>query len=257
MASGVEDALRQELELLSPPDDGSGVAWPEICRRASTSTRPMATVQQQPPRRRRGLAVFAIAVIVAAAVAVPSLALSSDLRDLLGLSDAHHEPLFAQARLLVEAPADRGEVARLYEAPSSLGGICWFVDRTPAGSPVRSSDNDGGGMCQIGQAAQPPASDAPMTWNIGRQPKTPNNARGWRAPILDGWVNPDLGATRIALEWTGGSIELPFANSHFLYVSESLYDPPASNFPYELVAYDSSGAAVGRPRILKTALRAP
>jgi hypothetical protein len=199
--------------------------------------------------------VFALVVIGAAAVAVPSLALSSDLRDLLWLSDVHPKPVFAQARLLVEAPADRGEVARLYEAPSSIGGTCRFVDRAPAGSPVRTSDDDGGGMCQIGQPAQPPASDAPMSWSIGMQPKTPDNVRGWRAPMLDGWVNPDLGATRIALEWTGGSVELPFANDHFLFVSESLYEPPESNFPYELVAYDASGAEVGRTRIFKTALR--
>jgi len=42
---------------------------------------------------------------------------------------------------------------------------------------------------------------------------------------------PELGATRVALEWTGGSVELPVANDHFLFVSESLYDPPDSNVP--------------------------
>jgi hypothetical protein len=255
VAFGVEDLIRQELDLLSPPDDGAGVSWSEICRRAGTSIR-AASVQQQSSRRTRRLVVFAVVILVAAAVTVPSLALSLELRDLLGLSDAHPEPVFSQARLLVEAPADRGEVARLYEAPASGGGTCWFVDRAPAGSPVHTNDDDGGGMCQIGQPATPAAA-APLSWSIGRQPKTPDNVRGWRAPILDGWVNPDLGATRIALEWNGGSLELPFANDHFLFVSESLHDPPESNFPYELVAYDAAGAEVARTRIVKSALRWP
>ena len=94
-------------------------------------------------------------LIVTAGVAVPSLALSSDLHDLLGLSDAHPKPLLEEGRLLVEAPADRGKVARLYAAPSSMGGTCWFVDRAPHGAPVRASDDDGGGSCQIGEPAQP------------------------------------------------------------------------------------------------------
>jgi hypothetical protein len=255
VAFGVEDLIRQELELLSPREDVSRVGWPDVCRRAGMRVPPATNVQQQSSRRKRRLMVLALVTIAAAAVAVPSLALNSDLRDLLGFAGAPPEPVFAEARLLVEAPADRGEVARLYEAPSSAGGTCWFVDRVPAGSPVHTSDDDAGGMCQIGQRGQPPASNVPMSWSIGMQPKTPNNVAGWRAPVLDGWVNPELGATRIALEWTGGSVELPFANDHFLFVSELLYDPPDANFPYELVAYDASGAEVGRTRIVKTALR--
>ena len=259
MASSVEELIRRELETLAPREDRGLADWSDVRRRAGIPISEPATdpSRQSQRSRRRLVAAVVVVVLLTAAVAVPSLALSSHLRDLLGLADTRPRPVFAKARLLVEVPADRGEVARLYEAPSSVGGRCWFVDRVPRGSPVPTTDADAGSRCQLGQSATPPARDAPMTWSIGMQPKTRNNLRGWRAPILDGWVNPELDATRVVLEWDGGSVELPFRNDHFLFISESLYEPPEANLPYELVAYDAVGAEVARVRIFKTALYLP
>jgi hypothetical protein len=258
VALSVEELIRRELELLAPREDAGGADWHEVRRRAGIPIPDSGTISpRQPHRVRRGALVFSLVVLLAAAVAVPSLGLGSDLRDLLGLSNAPPKPLFDKARLLVEAPADKGEMARLYEAPSSAGGTCWFVDRVPIGSPAPTVDSDGGGMCQVGDSATPPDREVPITWSVGMQPKTRNNTQGWRAPILDGWVNPELGATRVVLKWTGGSVELPFANDHFLFVSESLYEPAGKNLPYELIAYDAAGAEVARTRIFKTALYVP
>jgi hypothetical protein len=251
VARSVEEVIRLELEALAPREDGDRADWLEVRRRAGL---PIPDSGSGSHRWRRGALVFSLLVLLAAAVAVPSLGLGSDLRELLGLRNPPPRPVFDQARLLVEAPAGNGEVARLYEAPASTGGTCWFVDRVPTGSPARTADSDSGGMCRIGESATPPDPQIPITWSVGMQPKTRNNARGWRAPILDGWVNPELRATRVALEWRGGSVELPFANDHFLLVSESLYEPARKNLPYELVAYDGAGAEVARTRIFKSAL---
>ena len=251
MALSVEELIRRELEALAPNEGAGRANWREVRRRAGIPIPDSGNISR---RVRRGALAFSLLVLLAATVAVPSLGLGSDLRDLLGLSNAPPRPVFDKARLLVEAPADKGDVARLYEAPSSTGGTCWFVERVPIGTPARTADSEGGGICRSGESATPPGREAPITWSVGMQPKTRNNTRGWRAPILNGWVNPELGGTRVVLEWTGGSIDVPFANDHFLFVSESLYEPAGKNLPYELVAYDAAGAEVARTRIVKSAL---
>ena len=60
MASGVEDLIRQELELLSPRDDGF---WGGVARDLPPRGHPAApavNTKQQLSRRRRRLVVFAV-----------------------------------------------------------------------------------------------------------------------------------------------------------------------------------------------------
>ena len=157
MALNVDDLIRQELEALAPHDDAGRGDWREVRRRAGI---PTPTSGSSSHRARRGALVVSLLLLLAAAVAVPSLGLGSDLRDLLGLSNAPPRPVFDKAKLLVQAPAGKGEVARLYEAPASTGGTCWFVDLAPIGSPARTADSGGGGICRLGESATPPDREA-------------------------------------------------------------------------------------------------
>jgi hypothetical protein len=181
--------------------------------------------------------------------ALPSLALSSEVRRVFGLQDPP-EPLVAQARLLVEAPIGDGRMARVYEAPSSTGGHCWFTAYLAGGSTVRPETPDGGASCTVGpNSHQPPGSEPPILWSISVQPKARSTNARWTPPVIDGWVNPDLRATKVVLEWATGSRESAFANDHFVLVESTLGAPPAENLPYSIVAYDAHGREVARATI--------
>ena len=232
----VDRVIERELEELAPPDPHALGEWKDVRERAGFT-----------PKRRWHLGVVAVAL--AAAVAVPSIAFSSAVRKLLGFEEPR--AVLAQAKLLVEAPAAHGLVARVYEAPAKDGGRCLFADIVAADAPV-VPERMGGGWCQIGAPVRPPTEDAPpIQMMMSHAPTTRDNERTWQPPLLSGRVDPALGAERVVLEWNGGSQDLAFANDHFVVVTNVLYEPPESSLPIAVVAYDGGGTEVARQAIAR------
>jgi hypothetical protein len=100
-------------------------AWNDVVARVGT---------RRPIRHRARLALVAALVLIA--IALPTLALSASVRELLGLS--HPGPDYKHARLAVSAPIPGGRVARVWVSPSTDGGRCQFVTIDPAASSTRT-----------------------------------------------------------------------------------------------------------------------
>jgi hypothetical protein len=237
-----EDAL----DRLAPRDETPARDWADVVRRAPRSARRPSNAL----RLALGVAVGALLLVTSA------LALSHDLRRSLtfGLwSDRPVRPVFAAARLLVEAPAGNGVVARVFEAPASAGGgTCWFTERVPAGTAPTPQNGRGGRSCTVG--AYRAERDSPITWAIDIQPRTRNNRKSWQPPLLHGRIKNGVNAERVVLRWRTGEVQLPFKNGHFLYVSPALYRPPRRNFPYDIVAIAADGHVAAHVRIFRSAL---
>jgi hypothetical protein len=236
--------IRTELNTLAPYEEHEAVDWEDVLRRsfpASTWPGRVSETHVRHMRRRVALAVAAVTLLAA----LPSLALSSDVRRVIGLQDPP-EPVVAEARLLVEAPIDDRRMARVYEAPSSTGGHCWFTAYLPAGSTARPETPDGGVSCTAGP--DPESSGPPILWSLSIQPKPPSTNASWTPPVIDGWINPNLHATKVVLEWSTGSRAFVFANDHFVLVEARLAQPPAES-PYSIVAYDAEGDEVAHATI--------
>ena len=154
------------------------------------------------------------------------------------------EPVLERARLVLEVPAGRGTVLRLYESPSSTGGTCTFTDAAEAGSTSRPT-RMGGGACSA-EPGPRHRGDAPIVLSSGLT----REGLAWPRSTLHGTVDPDLDAVRVRLEWATGARELAFADGYFL-AANPYYDPPDENLPYEVVAYGADGREVARMRIPK------
>ena len=199
------------------------------------------------PSRWRPVYTLTAAVVALGAIAAPTLALSASVREFVGLSSPH--PLFAQARLLVSAPAPHHQVLRLYTAPSTGGGECWFVGVGSGGRPTKPNDRRGGG-CTLPGGSLHPTKLLPLQMGMSqiRRPNGPG-IRTWIPADVSGWVNPTLHATRIELVWQHGHQRLAFANEYFLAATPILYSPPLSDLPFYVVAYNASGREVARHKL--------
>jgi hypothetical protein len=98
----------------------------------------------------------------------------------------------------------------------------------------------GGGLC-----AERPISweGIPLTYQTGSAHKPPG-ATEWVPPVVSGRVDPELGAARVEVRWTGGSKALVLENDHFIGAVEGLHEPPAERLPFFVVAYDADGREV-------------
>jgi hypothetical protein len=103
----------------------------------------------------------------------------------------------------------------------------------------------GGGLCSSGPISY---EGVPIsaTVSVGRRPPDLTRATNWVPPLISGLVDPELGATRVEVRWTGGSRELGFANGYFIGAAEELYEAPPSALPIFVVALDASGQEVAR-----------
>jgi hypothetical protein len=61
-----------------------------------------------------------------------------------------------------------------------------------------------------------------------------------------GYVDPNLGATRVEIRWTGGSKKLAYDNGYFLGSVRTLFKAPDELEPIRVVAYDADGREVER-----------
>src|SRR5437870_134651 len=108
--SDAEVLITEELERLAPVRNADAADWADVLARAATD------------RRTRRLAL--LVAIAAVAIAAPAVALSSDVRDLLGLG--HPTPLLRSAKALVSAQVGNGFYAHLWRSRSTSGGTCLF-----------------------------------------------------------------------------------------------------------------------------------
>jgi hypothetical protein len=236
----VEPVIREELERLAPQAEIERLDWSDVIGRTST----------RPRLQRRGARRLALVAAVALAVAAPTFALSSGVRNLLGFE--RPKPVLDQARLLVSASVGNGFYAHAWSSPSSTGGHCDFL--TIDHSPITRSaaGQGGGGACSRSGGSRPARATAnvplPVSVSVQRRPKSGVPAN-WVPPIVGGSVLPSLRAVRVEVVWNSGTLPLRLRNNNFLGGSPALYMPPFKNFPYTVVAYDTHGSEVARKRL--------
>jgi hypothetical protein len=250
----LQGVISRELDALAPYEGHESADWDDVLNRAGVAL----VLRKMPSRgarirvRRRQIAIVIASLLVLATI--PSLAFSSQIRDVLGL-DEPARPVLAEATLLVEEPVGDGRIARVYSAPSEAGGECWFVAYVPEGSAVRPRRQNGAASCTVGSASRDvPPPDVPILWSASIQPR-PSGDRKWIPPTIDGWINPNLEANEVYLEWSGASLPFAFSNHHFLLVDERLYNLPIERAPYSIVAYDANDREVARVTLPTEALR--
>ena len=198
--------------------------------RAKIAAQPRFPARSRPSRRLVAAIVLAAVVLTA----LPALAFSDGVRSVLGFQP---EPVFEKSRLLVSAPVERGAVAHLWSTPSTTGGDCTFVTYGLPGKIERPTRMTGGGSCAL-----TPGSSEPLMVSISKYRDDPVQSAG---PVIHGYLDSSLGATRVEIRWTGGSKELAYANDHFLGLVEALrQSTPKKTRPIRILAYDANGRVV-------------
>jgi hypothetical protein len=198
---------------------------------------------RRPARRWTSRSRLVVAAVVIAVAAVPTLAFSDGIRSFLGWESL---PVFEKSRLLVSAPVAESTVAHLWGSPSRTGGECFFVTFSTRGKVERPSRMTGGGSCSLAPHSRPSGSTL-LGLSFSKVATAPPGAAAGVPPILTGYVDPSVGATRVELRWTGGSKELAYANDYFLGgVMRALFDAPKKVTPIRVIAYDAKGREVDR-----------
>ena len=198
----------------------------------------LARAKPRAHQRARIVAVLAGALV---AVVVPTLAFSQSVRQLFGLTAP--APVLNQARLRLSVPGGPN-VVRLWTAPSTKGGQCEFVQIAPRNSKATANSN-GGGSCSPAARSQPRRLG--ITWTLT------SLLRGSRRAVLNGFVLSRRRVAGVDLHWATGRSRLAYKDGYFLAVL-TIYNPPKSRLPYEIVASDEKGREVAKSRIYKGAL---
>jgi hypothetical protein len=217
------------------------------------------TMRRARPHRapRRALLALPVAFLV---VALPAVALSSGLRSALGLGSVP-KPVLEHATMLVSAPVGNGFYAHAARAPSTTGGTCVFLTYNHAAGlshlPVWNQTRSGGSLCTSTTkvSLNPANAGLPLApgLSISRRLKS-GDPRNWVPPVVFGSVYTKLHASRVAIEWKGGSHELILRNGWFLGGTPALYMPSFAKFPFVVVAYDAGGKAVARKKLQSPSL---
>jgi hypothetical protein len=189
----------------------------------------------------------AAVVIALAAIAGPALAFSDGVRSFLGLQ-SQLEPVFEKSQLLVSAPVAESTVAYLWGSPSRSGGECVFVTFGTPGKVEPPSTMSGGGGCSLAPRSRTGRSMS-LGVSVSKFGIAPPGAAAGVPPLVRGYLDPNLGATRVEIRWTGGSKELAYANGHFLGGVRALFQAPPELTPIRFIAYDADGREVHRREI--------
>lgn len=196
-----------------------------------------------PPRRSRRVVAAAVAVAVAA-IAAPALATSDDVRSFF----RGDEPLAVldQSRLVVVAPVGEGKLARVWEAPARAGGECSFTTVGPEAD--RGKPNEmGSGIC--GPASADLQRSTTVSVTVDNRPDAAADLEKWVPPLVEGYLDPALGATSVEVRWTGGSKKLAYSDGRFIGSVEELYNAGAEMLPIQLVARGAQGQEVHQGEI--------
>jgi hypothetical protein len=231
------------LAATNPLPDGARVDPP-----TADELRAVILAHPRRPTRRwtsnRGLRVAAVLVALAAIVS-PTLAFSDGVRSFLGWDSL---PVYEKARLVVSAPVAESTVAHLWASPSRTGGECLFVTYGMPGKAEPPTQMSGGGVCSLG----PRSKTGPPMWLTGSVSgfgTAPPGAAAGVPPLVEGYVDPSLGATRVEIRWNGGSNELAYANDYFLGGVRELFDAPPKLTPIRVIAFDAKGHEVAQHEI--------
>jgi hypothetical protein len=169
---------------------------------------------------------------------------TSDHRDEIVPSSA-----VGPATLLVSAPIGGGRIAHAWVAASSDGGECYLVtvDRVRAPTQPAAHHEVSCGPTSL-EASMPVSRSTPLSLVLSIETRGPQAAQ-WVPPIVSGFVLPQLHASRVQLEWSGGSHRLGLRGSSFIGGGSFLYAPPFATLPYFVVAYDDRGRVVAQAKL--------
>lgn len=208
-----------------------------------------------PERQRAGSSRYRrpLVVAVAAVVLLTASGFSSAVRSLLGLKPSR--PIAAQATLLVTAPIGNGFVVHEWSSPSSSGGTCLYTSISAIRAPAPPTMNGGGSCSTSGGTGIVTSAQHPIAASISltRRPSG-KFAPNWAPPIVAGEIWQGLHATRLRVEWEGGSFPLVVQGRYFAGGSPKLYQPSPAAFPFRIVAYDPAGHVVAQTRLPRPAL---
>src|SRR5262245_1453089 len=226
-----------ELDRLAPCHDTTP-DWADVLVRARGD------------RRSRRLAPVVLAA--ALATAVPTVALSSSMRGLLGLSQP--TPVLRRAVPLVSAPVGNNFYTHLWRSPSTTGGTCLFATFDHLAREQRLPRFwRGGGSCSSGAGTgvtlSPTSALKPLAVSVSIQRRLDGPPRNWVPLVIAGAVHPSLHAARVAVVRHGRSHDLTLRNGWFIGGSRFFYAPPLKKFPYVVVAYDRSGHELARKKL--------
>jgi len=238
-----EVVLAAELEQLAAGRPSQAPDWADVVRRSRPAKR----------TRRHALIALPLAVL---AIVLPAVALSAGLRSALGLGP-RPTPVLSRANLLVQAPVGNGFYAQAWRAPSTTGGTCLFLTHNRSRHRLRPVLWNGGGSCSEhgGVKLNSTTAQLPLAPGISIARRAKHGVlRNWVPPIVFGSVYPKLHATRIVLEWNGGSHQFALRGDWFLGGTPALYMPSPDKLPFNVVAYDRAGHTLAHktldPKIL-------
>jgi len=226
-----EQQLLDRLDRLA--DNGVGSPdWGDVVNRVPARKR-------RSPRR---LVLLAAALV--AAVTLPALALSGQLRALFS------EPVLNEATLRISAPVGDGRTARLWTSPSSTGGECMFISLGSHDTDQHPSQGGSGACTADGTRLHANNSDhLELGWDL-----TNHSVPGRTPPIISGWLPSQLHTARLELHWRTGHKPVPFKGQYFLSVEPVLDRPAFTKLPFYVIAYDQAGKEVSRAKIRSLSL---
>jgi hypothetical protein len=225
-----EVVLAAELEQLADGAPSHAPDWADAVRRSR-------------PAKRTGRHALIALPLVFLAIVLPAVGLSVGLRSALGLGP-RATPVLSRANLLVQAPVGNGFYAQAWRAPSTTGGTCLFLTHNRSWHRLRPVLWNGGGSCSEhgGVKLNSTTAQLPLAPGISIARRAKHGVlRNWVPPIVFGSVYPKLHATRIVLEWNGGSHQFALRGDWFLGGTPALYMPSPDKLPFNVVAYDRAG----------------
>jgi hypothetical protein len=244
----VDAVIREELDTLAPPTEVDRSDWALVLQRARPGTRR--------PSRRSALRLLVAIPLLLLVAAAPAFTFSAGVRSLLGFTPP--EPLLSKSRLLVSGPIGNGYYAHVWAGPSTAGGQCKLiaVDRHLS-TPQHLLTFNGGAGCTIPpkggavpvQTVSPWSATGGMPMRVGFSISRRGDPAKWVPPHVEGALSPKLHATRVEIEWNGGSRRLTLNGNNFVGGGAYLYEPSFANLPYYVVAYDAGGHEVARHKL--------
>jgi len=185
------------------------------------------------------LASYALAGIAIGAVA----ALTAPAFGLFR-ADPHQPALVSgKVRQLVSLGMQDGNVASVWTAPTTDGGVCILFRLAPASSAATPPDlGTSGSDCVIGpaRAPQPAPFQTSLNWIA-------SDTRSEFRLIFYGHVSASSRIGRVELSSRAGAVELPFGKGYFLGQLPSVSSAgelPSEGAPYVLHGYGSDGRLV-------------
>lgn len=173
----------------------------------------------------------------------PALGVRDAVLHLFGSSPGAPVVVAAKAQQLVALNLPSGEQATLWQAPTTTGGQCVFMQVAAAGSTATSQWADGSALCSTDAVeTQPTPIQAIVDW-------LPSH--GSFLVIVHGHVADASGITSLNLSTPGESSRLPVKDAYFLGFLGTSSTAGALPSSATLYGYSDSGKAVDQVDLVK------